>query len=165
MTKVLKNYVILLGGNIGEVKFTFSKIKNAFRYSEIQIQKESSIYRTQAWGMNGDDFLNQALEISSYKDAHDLLEYLLGLERDFGRFRSSSDRYESRTIDIDIIHAFDQIYDSHNLTIPHPRMHVRKFVLVPVSEITPDWIHPSFKKTCVELLRECDDVAYIEKCP
>lgn len=160
---VLKKYVILLGGNQGNVIDTFNQVRNAFKKSDIKIIFESSIYRTQAWGMKGNDFLNQALEIQSTKDPSELLEFLLELERKLGRFRTFSDTYESRGIDIDIIHAFEQVIHIENLIIPHPRLHLRKFALMPVLEITPDWVHPKFNKRCIDLVAECPDHSYVIK--
>lgn len=160
---VFKKYVILLGGNIGNVADTFRKVLETFKESDIKVVSQSSLYRTQAWGMTGADFLNQALEIHSTKDAPELLAFLLELEQKFGRFRTFSETYQSRTIDIDIIHAFDQVINIENLIIPHPRMHLRKFALLPVSEITPDWIHPGLNKRCIELAMECPDSSFVEK--
>ncbi|MFN3951680.1 MAG: 2-amino-4-hydroxy-6-hydroxymethyldihydropteridine diphosphokinase [Thermaurantimonas sp.] len=162
-TNVFKKYVILLGGNMGNVADTFLKVQNAFKESDIKIVSQSSLYRTQAWGMTGDDFLNQALEIHSKKDAPQLLAFLLELEQRFGRFRTFSETYQSRTLDIDIIHAFDEVVHIENLIIPHPRMHLRKFALLPVSEITPDWFHPGLNKRCIDLALECQDASYVEK--
>jgi 2-amino-4-hydroxy-6-hydroxymethyldihydropteridine diphosphokinase len=113
--------------------------------------------------MVGDDFLNMAVEVRCSLSPDELLHTVLEIEKQFGRRRNSGMGYQSRQLDIDIIHSYELVYQSNELCIPHPRLHLRKFALVPVKEISPDWVHPVLKKTCMELLSECGDDSKIEK--
>jgi 2-amino-4-hydroxy-6-hydroxymethyldihydropteridine diphosphokinase len=87
--------------------------------------------------------------------AHDLMLALLAIEKNMGRIRQ--EHLGPRTIDLDIIFFNDQIIDSANLTIPHPQMQKRNFVLTPLKEIAPNFIHPILKKSITQLLTDCED--------
>lgn len=158
-----KKYVLLLGGNVGDVKKTFTVAKLLLLQNGIEILQESSMYATEPWEMDGAEFLNQAIEIKTTHSAHTLMSILLEIENQCGRHRSHIGKYTSRTLDIDIVHAFDSIENSETVQIPHPRMHLRKFTLIPVGELTPNWRHPFLKKSCIELLEECSDTSQVIK--
>lgn len=153
----------MLGGNEGDVMRTFESAKELIRQTGVIIKHQSSLYRTQAWGMNGNDFLNQALEIHCQYEVPDLMKLFLDIEMLFGRERASDVGYQSRTLDIDIIHAFEHTHESDDVIVPHPRLHLRKFVLVPLMELAPYWIHPILNKDCASLLDVCDDGCKVEK--
>lgn len=158
-----KNYILLLGGNVGDVKSTFTAAKALLVNYSVEIVKESSLYATEPWEMYGADFLNQAIEIKTALKASALMSILLEIENMCGRYRSLTEKYTSRTLDIDIIHAYEKTENSETVKIPHPRMHLRKFTLVPVCELTPEWEHPIFKKSCLQLLEECGDTSLVTK--
>ncbi len=127
-----------------------------------EIKSTSSLYETAAWGKNDQpSFLNQALEISSPLDPPQLLLQILIIEKQIGRIRK--EKYGPRRIDIDILFFNDEKHDYPSLTIPHPEIQNRRFVLVPMNEITPAWVHPVLKKTISDLLEECPDHLQVKK--
>jgi len=155
----VENYVyVLLGGNIEpRVKYiTKAKFELQSRLGIILL--DSKIYETGAWGFNTDKlFLNVVLKMETKLNAELFLEEALKIESELGRQRKKGESYSSRTIDIDILYFNSQIIQSKKLVVPHPRIHLRKFTLVPLVEIATDFVHPVFKKTNRELLSCCDD--------
>ena len=120
------------------------------------ILRKSSIYETAAWGFTEQEpFLNQVLCVSSTLAPHELLLKLLSIELQLGRKRA--EKNGPRIIDIDILLYGDQIISERDLIVPHPRMADRRFVLTPLNEIAPDFVHPVFNKTISLLLSECQD--------
>lgn len=120
------------------------------------ILKASLIYQTAAWGMmEQPDFLNQVLKFESDQHPEKLMHSLLGIEAEMGRIRS--EKNAPRNIDIDIIAYGNQILQTETVQIPHPRMELRKFVLIPLKSIDPDWVHPISKKNIDQLMIECTD--------
>ena len=147
---------LLIGGNMGDRLANLENARAAIQEQVGNILSNSSIYETAAWGMeNQAAFLNQALLIDTPFEAIELLENLLKIEKAMGRIRNQP--LGPRTIDLDIIFFNDQILDTENLTIPHPHMQKRNFVLTPLNEIVPDYIHPIFKKSINQLLKGCTD--------
>ena len=122
----------------------------------------SSLYETAAWGKTDQaSFLNQALVIETSLNARDLLNEILYIENLMGRDRI--EKYGPRIIDIDIILFNHQVIKENGLTIPHPEMSKRRFVLEPLNEIIPAYIHPVYYKTITELLDQCDDTLPVKK--
>lgn len=163
MQNSLNHYVLLFGGNQGDVMKVFDEALLELVRMGIEVVTKSSVFRSAAWGMVGDDFLNMAVEVRCTFSPLELLSIVLDIEKRFGRVRRSGMGYQSRQLDIDIIHSYDMVFQSDELSIPHPRLHLRKFVLFPLNEITPSWVHPVLKKSCLELLHECGDDGKIEK--
>jgi len=154
---------LLLGGNIGNKSAIFKEAKNKLQEKLGKIVKKSSIYETEPWGFKAkDNFWNQSLIIETLLSPKEVLKITKETETELGRIRGEK-RYTSRTIDIDILFYGNLIINEPNLEIPHPRMINRRFVLVPLSEITSDMIHPVFKKTIKELLEECTDTLEVNK--
>ena len=154
-TSMNKAY-LLIGGNMGDRLANLENARAAIQEQVGNILSNSSIYETAAWGMeNQAAFLNQAILIDTPFEAIELLENLLKIEKAMGRIRNQP--LGPRTIDLDIIFFNDQILDTENLTIPHPHMQKRNFVLTPLNEIVPDYIHPIFKKSINQLLKGCTD--------
>lgn len=147
---------LLIGGNMGD---RLANLKNAHWAIQNElgtIINASSIYETAAWGMEDQPaFLNQALVVETKFNAEDLMQQLLQIEIKMGRIRQQP--LGPRTIDLDIIFFNDQIINSENLTIPHPRMQKRNFVLTPFNEIVPELIHPVLKCSIAQLLIDCED--------
>ena len=120
------------------------------------ILKRSAVYETAAWGKTDQpNFLNQALHVKSTLLPIELLESCLTIEKKMGRIRD--EKWAERTIDIDIIYFDNKIIDSEELKIPHPRLAERRFVLMPLVEISPEFVHPVLRKTNQELLAICPD--------
>lgn len=154
---------LLLGGNLGDKETIFSEVKRLLKEKVGEITARSNIYETEPWGFESEDmFWNQALEISTSLSPLEVLRKTQQTEAELGRIRKS-DRYDSRMIDIDILFFDNQIIEFENLTVPHPRILERKFVLMPLAEIAPTFVHPIFQKTIGQLLLECTDNLRVEK--
>jgi 2-amino-4-hydroxy-6-hydroxymethyldihydropteridine diphosphokinase len=132
--------LIALGGNVGDVRQTFRKaIANICGMAQAVLVARSSDYATPPWGdENQDRFVNACIEIDTRLDPHALLFTLHKIETKFGRDRSSETRWGPRTLDLDLIAYDDAVLDRPELTLPHPRLFERAFVLVPLAEIAPD---------------------------
>jgi 2-amino-4-hydroxy-6-hydroxymethyldihydropteridine diphosphokinase len=153
---------LLIGGNMGDRESFLAAARNEIQKSCGTIIVESSIYQTAAWGLEEQDpFLNQALLLETGFDAHQLLQGILGIEEFLGRKREV--KYGPRMIDLDILLFNKEIIKSEGLTIPHPQMQNRRFVLEPLNEIAGHVIHPAFQKTIGQLLAECPDKLAVQK--
>ena len=127
------------------------------------IQTLSSVYETEPWKMTTSNlFLNMAIKIETALNPHTLLEKLLGIENKMGRCRENL-AYSSRIIDIDILFFNDFIINDKNLVIPHPLIANRRFVLEPLTEIVPQFIHTSLEKSIKSLLESCTDNCVVRK--
>jgi 2-amino-4-hydroxy-6-hydroxymethyldihydropteridine diphosphokinase len=153
---------LLIGGNIGNREAYLSAAREQIQKFCGDIVSQSSLYQTAAWGLQDQDaFLNQAVEIETALNPHQLLYQLLEIEESLGRKREI--KYGPRVIDIDILLFAGEIIKEDGLTIPHPQMQNRRFVLVPLSEIAPEEIHPVLESTIAQLLRECPDNLTVQK--
>jgi 2-amino-4-hydroxy-6-hydroxymethyldihydropteridine diphosphokinase len=115
---------------------------------------------------NVNGFLNQVVVLNTRLTAHDLMDTLLSIENQMGRVRTKTSKtphYESRVIDIDILLYNNSIIATEQITIPHPLLHLRKFVLEPFSELDENQVHPILNKSIKTLLAECRDVYEVEK--
>lgn len=120
------------------------------------ILKTSHIYITQAWGvLDQPDFLNQALEVQTELSPESLLEKIHAIEKKMGRIRTT--HWSKRLIDIDILFYEQLIMNTEDLTLPHPFLHERNFVLAPLVEIASGFQHPIFQKTIVKLYENSQD--------
>ncbi len=153
---------LLLGSNIGDSLYHLQTAAHAIEKNAGAIIKTSAYYKTAAWGNTRQaDFINQALKIKTACTAEELMQYCLNIEKEMGRRRQ--EKYEPRIIDIDIIFYNSEIMDTELLTIPHPHMHSRRFVLMPLSEIAPAYVHPIFKKNINSLLKTTVDKSEVKK--
>lgn len=126
------------------------------------ILAESPIYQSPAWGMEGaPDFLNQVLHVESTLTLTQLMDEIAELEEFYGRERSA-EGYKSREMDVDVLFYNDEIVEEEGITVPHPRMHMRRFVLKPLSDIAGEFMHPVLKKTVTQLLAACEDTAEVK---
>jgi 2-amino-4-hydroxy-6-hydroxymethyldihydropteridine diphosphokinase len=158
----MNNVYLLIGGNMGERMANLAAARNSINIDCGRITATSSIYETEAWGYKEQPaFLNQALLIETSLEAEKLMEEILKIEMALGRKREIP--LGPRIIDIDIIYFNDEIINTSNLTIPHPSMADRKFVLMPLTEISPDYRHPILLKTNAVLLKECGDSSVVYK--
>ncbi len=149
-------YFLCLGGNLGRRTANILEAMTRLSQSGVDIVRASSIYLTEPLDKTDQPwFHNLVAEVETGLDPRSLLALVQRIEDDLGRERVVEKG--PRTIDIDIILAGDLVLDSPNLTIPHPRLDQRRFVLAPFLEIAPDVVHPVLKKTIRELARECPD--------
>ncbi|MES2240440.1 MAG: 2-amino-4-hydroxy-6-hydroxymethyldihydropteridine diphosphokinase [Bacteroidota bacterium] len=118
----------------------------------------SQVYETAAWGFDSDAFYNCALVLHTNNSAEEVLLKALAIEQKLGRIRQNANGYQSRIIDVDLIAFDEEIIETDMLTIPHPLMQDRKFVLLPFQDLEIDWTHPIFYKSISELIETCSDV-------
>jgi 2-amino-4-hydroxy-6-hydroxymethyldihydropteridine diphosphokinase len=153
---------LLTGGNLGDRAGNLKMAAEAIGRSAGKIVMLSSLYETAAWGTKDQpDYLNQAIEIETNMRAPELLNILLDIEIQLGRYRQ--EKYGPRLIDIDILFFNSDILKTPNLVIPHPHIQNRRFVLVPMAEIASDFQHPVFNKSITELLTNCTDPLNVKK--
>ncbi|MEO6406763.1 MAG: 2-amino-4-hydroxy-6-hydroxymethyldihydropteridine diphosphokinase [Ferruginibacter sp.] len=153
---------ILLGSNIGDSKSLLITATKLIAKHAGEIKTCSSIYRTSAWGNeNQDDFLNQVILIQTKYSAQALLDILLETEKKMGRSRTIKNA--PRLIDLDILFFNHDIINDPELVVPHPLMEKRRFVLVPLKELNPLYLHPILNKTIQQLLLECPDKLDVKK--
>ncbi|NNL03583.1 MAG: 2-amino-4-hydroxy-6-hydroxymethyldihydropteridine diphosphokinase, partial [Eudoraea sp.] len=125
----------------------------------------SGVYKSPSWGFDGEDFLNACLSLETDKTPSEVLEILLKVEQEMGRQRSEGQGYQSRNIDIDLLFYKSEIIQTDELTVPHPQMHLRRFVLKPLADIAPQFYHPVLGKDTRNLLQECKDKTSLEQTP
>jgi 2-amino-4-hydroxy-6-hydroxymethyldihydropteridine diphosphokinase len=144
------------GSNLGD---RLENLRQASQHISNEIGiiiKTSHIYITQAWGvLDQPDFLNQALEVQTELSPESLLEKIHAIEKKMGRIRTT--HWSKRLIDIDILFYEQLIMNTEDLTLPHPFLHERNFVLAPLVEIASGFQHPIFQKTIVKLYENSQD--------
>ncbi|MDO8896412.1 MAG: 2-amino-4-hydroxy-6-hydroxymethyldihydropteridine diphosphokinase [Bacteroidales bacterium] len=154
---------ILLGSNLGNREEQMELATAEILRLCGELLTKSSIYETMPWGFEDEcDFLNQVIVIKTSLSPANLLHQLLEIETSLGRKRTSSNGYISRNIDIDILYYGSLVLETEKLSIPHPRLHLRRFTLVPLFEIVPDFIHPVLQKSHSELLQTLDDSSAVK---
>ncbi|MTI30295.1 2-amino-4-hydroxy-6-hydroxymethyldihydropteridine diphosphokinase, partial [Xanthovirga aplysinae] len=142
---------LLLGTNLGDRAINLKKARTFLEDEVGLLVKVSSIYETAAWGEEKQPaFYNQVLEVSTDLNPEDLLDKVLEIEKKMGRVRLK--KWGQRLIDIDILYYQSQLIDSPKLTVPHPYLHLRRFTLMPLTEIAPNFVHPLIKKDSATLL-------------
>jgi 2-amino-4-hydroxy-6-hydroxymethyldihydropteridine diphosphokinase len=155
----MEKVILSLGSNKGDrLKYLRSAI-DRIGDCIYKTPKISQIYESEPWGFNSTVwFLNIAMLLETDLSPIELLDELNIIEKELGRVRkSNASDYESRVIDIDIIFFGDRVLDEARLIIPHPFAHLRRFVLLPVLDISPHYIHPVLNKTIRELVESCPD--------
>lgn len=156
----MNSVYLSLGSNIGN---RINNLVNAVKKLKPKGENFSfsSVYETSPWGFETEYFfLNMVIGFQTSLNETALLSFLLETEKELGRKRNPDlNGYESRIIDIDILYFNNEILNSELITIPHPRLNQRKFVLIPLCELTPDYIHPVDKKSNSQLLFECKDTS------
>ncbi len=156
--------VLLMGGNLGNVLVTFSEAKKILAERVGEIESESSVYVSSAWGFESETpFHNQVLVVNTKYSAVTLLNTLLEIETHFGRTRTAEPGYQSRTLDLDILFYNQEVILTDNLQIPHPRLHLRNFTLVPLAELMQDFVHPVLRVTIKQLLDQTADKIQVQK--
>jgi 2-amino-4-hydroxy-6-hydroxymethyldihydropteridine diphosphokinase len=152
-----------IGGNIGNKRLNFEKVHFWVEEELGKILCESSVYETVPWGFSSDEnFWNQVFLIETELQPEEILVKINRIEKVFGRKRESG-KYTSREMDIDILYYEDLAVETEKLVIPHPHLSNRMFVLAPLAEIAPEFLHPVLKKTNRQLLEACTDESEIKK--
>lgn len=152
-----------LGGNIGDKAKNFTRVHLLISERLGNILSESSFYETPAWGFHSEHlFWNQVVFIETKLEAEELLWRIKEIEEMFG-LKNTDERYTDREMDLDILYFDDIFLEDRDLIIPHPKLHERKFVLVPLTEIAPEFKHPLRRMTNLTLLENCRDKSIIRK--
>lgn len=151
-------YYIGAGSNLGDRSaMVEAALKKMAGLDEVKLLRRSAVYETESFGKKDQpDFLNLVAEIESGLSPRDLLFSLKSLELEMGRGQQEP-RWSSRLIDLDILLCSDFILKAQGLELPHPEMHKRFFVLKPLSDLAPDFIHPVFRKSISVLLGDLPD--------
>ena len=152
----MKEVYLLIGGNIGDRFFFLGEATRLISQQCGPISCRSSVYETAAWGKEDQPaFLNQVLVIHTALGPVELMAAILVIEQQMGRLRR--ERNGERNIDIDILYYENEVHELPELTIPHPRIYMRKFALIPLLELNPAKIDPVHNKTIQALLEACPD--------
>lgn len=148
----MKHVFIGFGSNEGKSEETCLRaVEELRRHPKIVVLRVSSLYRTEPVGVTEQAwFVNGVAQCATELEPEELLRVLQGVELKFGRVRG--ERWGPRTLDLDVLSYGDVELDLPELVVPHPRLHERRFVLMPLVEIAPDWMHPSLKVSARELL-------------
>ncbi|RYD50980.1 MAG: 2-amino-4-hydroxy-6-hydroxymethyldihydropteridine diphosphokinase [Sphingobacteriales bacterium] len=154
--------VLLLGSNLGDRRQYLVDAQTAITLQCGSVECTSAIYESAAWGVaNQQDYLNQVVVVQTMLLPERLLQVCQAIEHTAGRERI--ERWGARTLDIDILfYGSDQIR-LPQLTVPHPRMTERRFVLEPLAEVLPDWIHPENGRSVQQLLQACTDPGWVRR--
>ncbi len=148
---------LCIGGNLGEREVNLEEAIDFIDFNFGDVVAVSSIYESEPWGMTDvPNFLNQVVHLQSELTDKELLVEIADLEEFFGRERSSTG-YVSREMDIDVLFIDEEVISTEALQVPHPRMCERRFVLEPLAEIAPEFIHPELKQSVEVLLKACSD--------
>lgn len=155
----MKKVYISVGANLGNRIETIENAYKKINESCGRIVKKSSFYTTPPWGFQSDqEFINAVILIETELEMMELLHCLKSIEHEMGRVRrKKSDKYEDRLIDLDIIDYNQMVFESEHLALPHNKMHLRNFVLIPLLEIAPNWTHPVVCKSASYLLGFLDE--------
>jgi 2-amino-4-hydroxy-6-hydroxymethyldihydropteridine diphosphokinase len=158
---VMNDVYILLGGNLGNRQAMLANARQAIARKLGVLTAQSAIYETAPWGVPEQPaYLNQVVVCQTAKTPMATLRALQAVEKMLGRKRE--EKWHARTIDIDILYFQQRIIDLPELTVPHPQIPNRRFTLVPLLEIAPDFIHPVLQQTHAKLLQDCPDPLWVK---
>lgn len=151
---------LLLGANLGDRVQTLQRAADLIAERVGPVVRLSELYETAPWGITDQPaYLNQVLVVETNLEPEAVLTRTQAIEQELGRVRL--ERWGARVIDIDILYYDQLVLQTESLTIPHPYLHQRRFTLVPLAEIAPNFVHPVFQKTTMELLIECTDMSAV----
>ena len=147
---------LLLGANLGDRMLTLKWAADQIAERVGTVLRQSALYETAPWGVTDQPaFLNQVLLVETTLPPETVLAQTQAIEKELGRTRR--EKWEARTIDIDLLYYGQFVLQTDTLTLPHPYLHQRRFTLVPLAEVAPGFRHPVLRKTTLELLAECED--------
>lgn len=162
MPPVLHTTYLGLGTNLGHRAQNLADAMEALREAIGTCLQCSQVYISAPWGLpDQPDFYNLVAVFTTALNPHQLLSEILRIEKDMGRIRKI--KWGERLIDIDILFYDNEVIDSPDLSIPHPHIQDRNFVLVPMCEIARHYPHPRLQKTIEELLHDCSDLLPVQK--
>lgn len=148
--------ILLLGTNLGDRLRHIQAARREIADRVGDIKKESSVYETEPWGVTDQPtYLNAVVIVQTTLAPNELLAVLKMIEKLEGR--TDRKKYAPRTLDIDILFYDGLVFHSKELTIPHPKIPLRRFALIPLAEVMPDFVHPQLRKSIRQLLAECTD--------
>ncbi|GAB5496206.1 MAG: 2-amino-4-hydroxy-6-hydroxymethyldihydropteridine diphosphokinase [Phycisphaerales bacterium] len=158
----LYTYAIAIGGNIGDSEAVVHAASDKIASTLLSDSITSPWYKTEPWGDEDQEwFTNGVIIGQSNVSPHYLLHKLQAIETEYGK--SKETRWGARTLDLDILLIDNLVIEDDILIVPHPRLHLRNFVLYPMCDIAADWIHPILQKSMAELLQSCPDAGRIIK--
>ena len=160
---IFRPVYLSLGSNLENKIVQLQESINLISKMVGHVQKIASVYKTPAWGFEGPDFYNTCIVVNTKLNPEKLLETLRCIEQKLGRHQKTTDQYESRKIDIDIIYFDNEIIFQKELIVPHPKMKERKFVLAPLQEIAATFLDPIEKVSVDNLYKNTIDTSTIEK--
>lgn len=153
---------LILGGNRGNRTKIIAEAIDLVTSHIGRKKAISGLYESESWGFKSEPFVNQIVKIETLLSPNDVLKYSQQIENQLGRIRKSAG-YEARTIDIDLLYYDSLVLNSAYITIPHPRIAERRFVLVPLAEIAPDLIDPVTGLTVSQMLEQCPDTLMVTR--
>ena len=161
----MERCLILFGSNMGDKNKIYAQACLLINNRCGKIVAQSSAYESEPWGFEAKEwFLNRLIVVETELEPEAMMRQLLDIEAELGRVRHpESGGYTSRTADLDILYYGSRIVLTDSLTIPHPRLHQRRFALLPLCEVVPEFVHPAFNMTQTELLKRCFDFSEVRK--
>lgn len=156
---------VLFGSNLGDKERCFAEVCLLINKRCGTVAKVSSAYESEPWGFEADEwFLNRVIVVETELQPEEMLLQLLDIESELGRVRHpDAQGYSSRTADLDILYFGNRIIHSPTLVVPHPRLHLRRFTLLPMCEVAPEMVHPVLQLTQTELLQYCPDSSIVKE--
>lgn len=149
----MAEFTVLMGGNRGDLGTAFGKAAELIEGRIGTIRGTSRDHWTEPWGFEDDQlFLNRAVLVESSLPPHQVMKELLAIEQQLGRERPQEGGRAPRTIDLDILFIGEQVIETPELTVPHPRVHLRAFALGPAADLVPGLVHPVMGKTILGML-------------
>lgn len=162
MEERMNRAYLVIGGNMGARAQLLARARLMIEAECGSVLRQSSVYETEAWGKTDQpSFLNQVLELDTHLSPDALLAAVLAIETKMGRVRQ--EKYGPRLMDIDILFYENSVIATRELTIPHPHLAQRRFVLAPLAELVPDHLHPILKIPVKQMLAACTDPLDVHK--